>query len=50
MAALAEANSNPIIWILRHGAGDWGEIDACEMKTNADDLKQGGRDSVSFIR
>jgi DNA-binding PadR family transcriptional regulator len=38
------------IWILRHGAGDWGEIDACEMKTNADALKQGGRDSVSFIR
>jgi hypothetical protein len=43
MAALAEANSNPIIWILKHAAGDWGELDPCEMKANADALKQGGR-------
>jgi hypothetical protein len=26
LAALAEANSNPLVWILRHSAGDWGSL------------------------
>jgi hypothetical protein len=38
LAALLDANSNPVVWILKHAAGDWG----LDMKANADALKHGG--------
>ena len=43
LAAIAEAKSNPLIWILRHAAGDWGQLDDHDMRANADALKCGSR-------
>jgi hypothetical protein len=43
LAALAEAGSHPVLWILRHAAGDWGQLDAFDMRANAEALKCGSR-------
>lgn len=49
LAAIAEARSNPVIWILRHGAGDWGQLDKEDMKANAEALKWGSRILSAYV-
>jgi hypothetical protein len=49
LAALAEARSNPVLWILRHAAGDWGQLDACDVKANAEALRHGSRILSSYV-
>jgi len=43
LAAIAEAKSNPLIWIFRHAAGDWGQLDSHDMQANAAALRNGSR-------
>lgn len=49
LAALAEAGSNPVIWILRHAAGDWGQLDKFDMTANAEALKWGSRILSGYV-
>ena len=49
LAALAEANSNSMIYILRHAAGDWGQLDAHDMKANVDALNYGSRILSAYV-
>lgn len=43
LAALAEAEANPLEYLQRHAAGDWGEVDAEDRKANNWSLKNGER-------
>jgi hypothetical protein len=49
LAAIAEANSNPAIWVLRHAAGDWGQLDAHDMRANAEALRYGSRILSAYV-
>lgn len=40
-SALAEAGSNPVLWILRHAAGDCEQLHSDDMKANAEVLRYG---------
>jgi hypothetical protein len=35
--------------ILRHSAGDWGQLDAHDLKANAHALKHGGRIFSAYV-
>ena len=41
--AAREADDNLWLFILRHAAGDWGDLSAADMKANAEALKEGTR-------
>ncbi len=43
LEALEEAGQTPMDYIKRHSAGDWGDLDDDDIKTNEDALKHGGR-------
>jgi hypothetical protein len=43
LAAIAEANQNPLLLIYRHLAGDWGQLGDHDMRANAEALKCGSR-------
>jgi phosphoserine phosphatase len=43
LAALAEANENPLTYIIRHAAGDWGDLSREDLLANAQSLKDGTR-------
>ncbi|HZU30082.1 MAG TPA: hypothetical protein VFB79_03145 [Candidatus Angelobacter sp.] len=49
LAALEEAGSNPLIWIFRHAAGDWGTLSADDMKANSQALKDGSRILSAYL-
>jgi hypothetical protein len=49
LAALAEANENPLTFILRHSAGDWGDLSHGDMLANAEALKNGGRILSAYV-
>lgn len=49
LAALTEAGSNPVIWILRHAAGDWGQLDQFDMTANAEALRWGSRILSAYV-
>lgn len=49
LAALAEAGSNPVLWILRHAAGDWGQLDTSDMQANAEALRYGSRILSAYV-
>ena len=38
--AAHEAGDNLLLYICRHSAGDWGDLDAADMKANAEALKE----------
>jgi len=43
LRAAQEAGDNLRLFILRHAAGDWGDLSAADMKANAEALKEGTR-------
>lgn len=49
LGAIAEAGSNPLMWILRHAAGDWGQLDKFDMTANAEALKCGSRILSAYV-
>jgi hypothetical protein len=49
LEAIAEAKSNPLIWIFRHAAGDWGILDAGDLKANAEALHYGSRILSAYL-
>lgn len=49
LAAIADAKSDPVIWILRHAAGDWGDLSRDDMIANAQALRHGGRILSSYV-
>lgn len=49
LKALAAANLNPVVFILRHAAGDWGNLSHDDMRANAQALKNGSRILSAYI-
>ncbi len=43
LAALREAGATPLVYVLRHVRGDWGDLDAHDRKENELSLKHGFR-------
>jgi hypothetical protein len=43
LAAISESGENPWQFVVRHMAGDWGDLDAEDKQLNEDALKQGER-------
>ena len=43
LAKLTEAGQKPVDFILRHAAGDWGQVDAADRQANDDAIAQGER-------
>ena len=41
--AAHEAGDNLLLYILRHAAGDWGDLSGEDMRANAEALKKGTR-------
>lgn len=41
--AAHEAGDNLLLYILRHAAGDWGDLSGEDMRANAEALKEGTR-------
>jgi len=49
LAALEEARSSPVIWVLRHAAGDWGQLDSQDVQANAEALRYGSRILSAYV-
>jgi hypothetical protein len=43
LQAAHEAGDNLLRYILRHAAGDWGDLSAADIKANGEALKEGTR-------
>jgi hypothetical protein len=43
LAKLTEAGQKPVDFILRHAAGDWGQVAAADRQANDDAIAQGER-------
>jgi hypothetical protein len=43
LAALEDSNESPWKFLLRHGSGDWGEVDEEDRLANEDALQNQGR-------
>lgn len=43
LAVLASAGQSPLTFLIRHAAGDWGEVDSSDWALNDESLEDGGR-------
>jgi len=49
LTAMSEANANPLLFLMRHSAGDLGELDTHDMKANAEALRLGSRILSAYV-
>ncbi len=43
LQALLETGESPLIFLARHAAGDWGDLEAEDLQANEDALRHGSR-------
>jgi hypothetical protein len=48
METMQRSNQTPLRFLLRHGAGDWGDVDAGDKRLNDQALVEGGRVLSSY--
>jgi hypothetical protein len=46
---LAQANENPLTYIIRYSAGDWGDLSREDMRANTEVLKNGGMILSAYV-
>lgn len=49
LEALEEASTSPISLLLRHGRGDWGELDSEDKRLNDQAVREGSRILSAYI-
>ena len=49
LTAMSEANANRLLFLVRHSAADWGELDPHDMKANAEALRPGSRILSAYV-
>lgn len=49
LAAIADANQNPLPFLFRHAAGDWCQLDQFDMRANAEALKRDSRILSAYV-